>query len=295
MALTVREQQHGERERSRPTLVVLGHLNRQLVIGLGIIALVVAVAVVVPQVWPYSPTQIVPDDALTPPSLRHWFGVDDLGRDVFVRVADGFRISLSVAVGSILLAALLGVPLGLLAGYAGGIVDGLVMRPLDVLMSFPAILLAIVVTAVLGTGAGTVTLAIGIVYTPVLARVMRASTLVTRRTLFVGAARARGASHARTIMHHVLPNSIGPVIVQASILMGIAILLEAALSFVGLGVRPPTPSLGLMLSDGRDFLSQAPWVMIAPGAAIMLLVLSFNLVGDGLQAWLDPMGRSRLR
>lgn len=295
MALAVRRQQHGERERSRPTLAVLGHLNRQLVIGLGIIALVVAVAIVVPQVWPYSPTQIVPDDALTPPSLRHWFGVDDLGRDVFVRVADGFRISLSVAVGSILLASLLGVPLGLLAGYAGGIVDGLVMRPLDVLMSFPAILLAIVVTAVLGTGAGTVTLAIGIVYTPVLARVMRASTLVTRRTLFVGAARARGASHARTIVRHVLPNSIGPVIVQASILMGIAILLEAALSFVGLGVRPPTPSLGLMLSDGRDFLSQAPWVMIAPGAAIMLLVLSFNLVGDGLQAWLDPMGRSRLR
>lgn len=292
MALAVRRQQG---RRRRLTFALVGHLNPQLVIGLGIIALVVAVAIVVPQVWPYSPTQIVPDDALTPPSLRHWFGADDLGRDVFVRVADGFRISLSVAVGSILLATLLGVPLGLLAGYAGGIVDGLVMRPLDVLMSFPAILLAIVVTAVLGTGAGTVTLAIGIVYTPVLARVMRASTLVTRRTLFVGAARARGASHARTIVRHVLPNSIGPVIVQASILMGIAILLEAALSFVGLGVRPPTPSLGLMLSDGRDFLSQAAWVMIAPGAAIMLLVLSFNLVGDGLQAWLDPMGRSRLR
>jgi len=295
VAVAERKLEEVERRRAMAHLSILSHLNRHLVIGIGLIALVVMVAVVVPMVWPYSPTQIVSDDALTPPSLRHWLGADDLGRDVFVRVADGFRISLSVAVGSILLATTLGVPLGLLAGYTGGIVDGVIMRPLDVLMAFPAILLAIVVTAVLGTGTGTVTLAISIVYTPVLTRVMRASTMVVRRELFVGAARARGASHLRTVMRHVLPNSIGPVIVQASILMGIAILLEAALSFVGLGVRPPTPSLGLMLSDGRDFLSQAPWVMMAPGAAIMLLVLSFNLVGDGLQAWLDPTGRSRLR
>jgi peptide/nickel transport system permease protein len=295
VALVLAEQAERESQPLAARRTMRSHLNRPLIIGLCILALAVVVAVVVPQVWPYGPTDIVPDDALTPPSLHHWFGADDLGRDVFVRVADGFRVSLLVAVGSIVLATVLGVPLGLLAGYASRIVDGLIMRPLDVLMGFPAILLAIVVTAILGTGAGQVTLAIGIVYTPVLARVMRASTMVVRRELYVDAARARGASHLRTVVRHVLPNSIGPVIVQASILMGFAILLEAALSFIGLGVQPPTPSLGLMLADGRDFLAQAPWIMMGPGAAIMLLVLSFNLVGEGLQVWLDPTGRSKVR
>jgi peptide/nickel transport system permease protein len=237
----------------------------------------------------------VPNDALTGPSLHHIFGADDLGRDVFARVASGFRISFAVAVGSIALALLSGVPLGLIAGYAGGLMDGLIMRPLDVLMGFPALLMAIVVTAILGTGTAVETLAIGIVYLPIIARVMRATTLVARRELYVEAARARGASHFHNVVHHVLPNSIGPVIVQASILMGIAILLEAALSFVGLGTQPPTPSLGLMLSDGRDFLAVDPWIMIFAGAAIMLLVLGFYLIGDGLQTWLDPKGRARLR
>jgi peptide/nickel transport system permease protein len=295
MATAVQERAESEQEEAVSRLSLLRHLNRQLLAGLGIMAAVVLIAILVPQLWPYSPTQIVSDDVLTPPSLHHLFGADDLGRDVFVRVADGFRISLGVAVGSILLAALLGVPLGLVAGYMGGMVDGLISRPLDVLMAFPAILLAIVVAAILGPGTGTLTLALGIVYTPVLARVMRASTMVVRREVYIAAAQARGASHLRILLRHVLPNAIGPVIVQASILMGIAILLEAALSFVGLGVQPPTPSLGLMLSDGRDFLSEAPWVMIAPGAAIMLLVLGFNLIGDGLQSWLDPKGRASLR
>jgi len=272
----------------------LRSMNAQLLLGVSIMCAIVLIAVVVPLVWPYGPTDIVADDSLAPPSLRHLFGADNLGRDVFVRVADGYRISLSVAVGSILLALAVGVPLGLVAGYAGGIVDGIIMRPLDVLMAFPAILLAIVVTAILGTGTGVVMLAIGIVYIPVIARVMRASTLVVRREPYVEAARARGASHLRILVRRVLPNSIAPVIIQASLLMGIAILLEAALSFVGLGVRPPTPSLGLMLADGRDFLSNAPWAMIAPGVAIMLLVLSFNLIGDGLNRLLDPRGGGKV-
>ncbi len=275
-------------------LRLLRSMNPQLLVGLSIIGAIILIAVVVPLVWPYGPTDIVTDDALTPPSLHHLFGADNLGRDVFVRVADGYRISLSVAVGSILLALAIGVPLGLVAGYAGGVVDGIIMRPLDVLMAFPAILLAIVVTAILGTGTGVVMLAIGIVYIPVIARVMRASTLVVRREPYVEAARARGASHIRILVRRVLPNSIAPVIIQASLLMGIAILLEAALSFVGLGVRPPTPSLGLMLADGRDFLSNAPWAMIAPGVAIMLLVLSFNLIGDGLNRLLDPRGGGKV-
>lgn len=276
-------------------LRLLRSMNPQLLAGVSIMCAIILIAVVVPLIWPYGPTDIVTDDALTPPSLHHLFGADNLGRDVFVRVADGYRISLSVAVGSILLALAIGVPLGLVAGYAGGVVDGVIMRPLDVLMAFPAILLAIVVTAILGTGTGVVTLAIGIVYIPVIARVMRASTLVVRREPYVEAARARGASHLRILVRRVLPNSIAPVIIQASLLMGIAILLEAALSFVGLGVRPPTPSLGLMLADGRDFLSNAPWAMIAPGVAIMLLVLSFNLIGDGLNRLLDPGGGGKVR
>jgi len=276
-------------------LGALRSMNPQLVVGVSIMCAIILIAAVVPLVWSHGVTDIVADDSLAPPSLHHLFGADNLGRDVFDRVADGYRISLSVAVGSILLALAIGVPLGLVAGYAGGVVDGVIMRPLDVLMAFPAILLAIVVTAILGTGTGVVTLAIGIVYIPVIARVMRASTLVVRREPYVEAARARGASHLRILVRRVLPNSIAPVIVQASLLMGIAILLEAALSFVGLGVRPPTPSLGLMLADGRDFLSNAPWAMIAPGVAIMLLVLSFNLIGDGLNRLLDPRGGGKVR
>lgn len=284
-----------EAEEQEPSGSFLTHLNRQLVAGSIIIFVVVLVAIFIPLVWPYGATQINPTDALTGPSLQHPFGADELGRDVFARVASGLRISFIVAVGSILLALLGGVPLGVVSGYFGGLTDGFVMRPMDVLMGFPALLMAIVVTAVLGTGTAVETLALGIVYLPIITRVMRASTLVVRQELYVQAALARGASHAHVIIKHVLPNSVGPVIVQASILMGIAILLEAAISFIGLGTQPPTPSLGLMLTEGRDFLIQAPWIMIFPGIAIMVIVLGFNLIGDGLQTWLDPQGRARLR
>jgi peptide/nickel transport system permease protein len=274
---------------------LLKNLNPTLAVGLGIVGLAVVLSIIVPVVSPYGPTQIVTENSLAGPSLQHPFGNDDLGRDVMTRVMVGYRISLSVAVGSVLLALVLGVPLGLLSAYAGGFVDNLVMRPLDVFMSFPAILLAVVVMAILGTGTLVVVLAIGVVYVPVIARVMRATAMVVARELYVEAARARGASSLRLVIRHIMPNSLGPVIVQASILMGFAILLEAALSFIGLGVRPPDPSLGLMLANGRDFMGQAPWIVIAPGLAIMGLVLGFNLVGDGLRDWLDPRGRARIR
>jgi peptide/nickel transport system permease protein len=214
---------------------------------------------------------------------------------MFVRMAVGYRISLEVAVGSVLVGLIVGVPLGLLAGYAGGFVDNAVMRPLDVFMAFPAVLLAITVMAIFGTGLGVLMLAIGIVYVPILARVMRASTLEAAQELYVEAARARGASARRIVLRHVLPNSIGPVVVQSSILLGIAVLLEAALSFIGIGVKPPTPSLGVMLAEGRDFMATSTWIVAVPGLGIMLLVLTFNLIGDGLHAWLDPRGRARLR
>ncbi len=271
------------------------HVNPTLAVGLGLVVVVLALALAGPAVSPYASDEITASDSLAGPSADHWLGADNLGRDIFVRVAEGYRISLSVAVGSVLLALALGVPLGLVAGYAGGVVDNLIMRPLEILMAFPAILLAITVMAIFGTGIGVLMLAIGVVYIPIIARVMRASTLATRRELFVDAARARGASRLRIVLRHVLPNSVGPVVVQASVLLGIAILLEAALSFIGLGVRPPTPSLGLMLADGRDFMANSTWIVAAPGVAIMLLVLAFNLIGDGLHDWLDPRGRARIR
>jgi peptide/nickel transport system permease protein len=276
-----------ERRRSR--------LNGRLRIGLALLAFIVLLALIGPLLSKYSTDQIAASDALGGPSAAHWLGADNFGRDMFVRIAVGYRISLEVAVGSVLVGLVAGVPLDPLAGYAGGFVDSVVMRPLDVFMAFPAVLLAITVMAIFGTGIGVLMLAIGVVYVPIIARVMRASTLEAARELYVEAARARGASARRIVLRHVLPNSIGPVIVQSSILLGIAVLLEAALSFIGIGVKPPTPSLGVMLSEGRDFMATSTWIVAVPGLGIMLLVLTFNLIGDGLHAWLDPRGRARLR
>jgi peptide/nickel transport system permease protein len=272
-----------------------GRLNRRLRIGLALLAFILVLALLGPLVSKYSTDQITASDALSGPGSAHWLGADNFGRDMFVRMAVGYRISLEVAVGSVLVGLIVGVPLGLLAGYAGGFVDNAVMRPLDVFMAFPAVLLAITVMAIFGTGLGVLMLAIGIVYVPILARVMRASTLEAAQELYVEAARARGASARRIVLRHVLPNSIGPVVVQSSILLGIAVLLEAALSFIGIGVKPPTPSLGVMLAEGRDFMATSTWIVAVPGLGIMLLVLTFNLIGDGLHAWLDPRGRARLR
>jgi peptide/nickel transport system permease protein len=271
------------------------HLNVRLGIGLGLLVVVVAAALVGPLLTHWSPSEISAGDALTGPSRSHWFGADNFGRDIFVRTLVGYRISLEVAVCSVLLGLAVGMPLGLLAGYGGTVVDNFIMRPLDVFMSFPAILLAITVMAIFGTGLGVLMLAIGVVYVPIIARVTRASTLETTEELYVEAARARGATNRRIVLRHVLPNSVGPVIVQASILMGIAVLLEAALSFIGLGVRPPTPSLGIMLSEGRDFMTTSKWIVAVPGVAIAILVLTFNLIGDGLHSWLDPRGKARIR
>lgn len=264
-------------------------------IGIVILLLIVCCAIIIPLVSSYSATEIIPKNAMQGPNLSHPFGSDNLGRDVFVRVMVGYRISLLVATGATTIAVLCGVPLGLLSGYFPRYMDNLIMRPLDVLMAFPAILLAVVIIAFAGTGTIVVIVAIGVVYTPVIARVSRSTTIAVRTAPFVDATRARGASHARVLMRHILPNSMGPVIVQASLLLGFAILLESAFSYVGLGVRPPTPSLGLMLANGQDFMLQAPWVVIAPGIAIMVAVLGFNLIGDGLRDTLDPAGRARVR
>lgn len=250
----------------------------------GALVLLAALAALVPG----SPTEIARDLALRPPTWDQPFGMDDLGRSILSRVVHAYRVSLGVALGSVGLALLAGVPLGLVAGYAEGALDQLIMRPLDVLMAFPAILLAIALMSVFGTGVVLVALSLAVVYTPIVARVVRAAVLAVKVEVYVDGARALGAPVLRVVLRHILPNAATPILVQASVLMAIAILVEASLSFLGVGVRPPTPSLGLMLADGRGFMVQAPWMVVFPGVAIMAAVLGFNMVADGLRDWLDP-------
>lgn len=258
------------------------------VAGLAVIAGLILIAALAPHVVPGSPTEIAKDHALRGPTWGQPFGMDDLGRSILSRVAHAYRVSLGVALASVALALLVGLPLGLVAGYAEGALDQLIMRPLDVLMAFPAILLAIALMSVFGTGVVLVAASLAVVYTPIVARVVRAAVLAVKAEIYVDGARALGAPARRLVLRHILPNAATPVLVQASVLMAIAILVEASLSFLGVGVRPPTPSLGLMLADGRGFMVQAPWMVIFPGLAIMAAVLGFNMVADGLRDWLDP-------
>ena len=262
-------------------------------VGFAILLALIAIAVFAPLIAPHDPNAIDPSRILAPPDLAHPFGSDALGRDVLSRVIFAYRVSLGVAVGSTLLAFLFGVPLGTYAGYHGGWVDTLIMRPIDMVLALPALLLAVALIAIIGPGSDVALLAIAVIYLPILARVVRSSTLVVASQTYIEAARARGTPSRRIIARHVLPNAIGPAIVQATILMGFALQIEAALSFLGLGAQPPTSSLGVMLADGRDVLTQAPWVEIFPGVAIAITVLAFNFFGDGLRARLGPRGVTR--
>lgn len=267
--------------------------GREGMVGWSILVVLVLIAIAAPLLAPHDPETIDSDKILTGPSGSHLFGTDDLGRDVLSRVLFAYRVTLSIAVGSVLLAMLIGLPVGILAGYAGGWTDLVLMRGVDLLLAFPALLLAISLIAILGQGALVALFAIAIIYVPIIARVVRSSVLVVRRQAYVTGARARGASHLAIIRGHVLPNSVGPALVQASVLMAFAIVIEAALSFLGLGSQPPTPELGLMLAEGNNYLSQAPWVEIFPGVAIAVTVLAFNLIGDGLRRSFDPHGVTR--
>lgn len=268
--------------------LILG--SRGAVVGAGILLALVVIALAAPLLAPYSPDHIDPSRVLGSPNFAHPFGSDALGRDVLSRVLYAYRASLGIAVGSVALAMLVGLPLGLLAGYRGGWLDQLIMRPIDLLLALPALLLAVSLIAILGEGSLVALVAIAIIYMPILARVIRASTLVVRERPYVAAAQARGVSPTATMVRHVLPNAIGPALVQATVLMGFAIQVEAALSFLGLGAQPPTPSLGLMLLDGYQVLQQAWWVDVFPGLAIAITVVAFMLVGDGLRRRYDPAG-----
>ena len=258
------------------------------VVGAALVVILLLVALSAPLLTPYAPETMDFAAPLNGPTGNHPLGTDNFGRDILSRVIFGYQISLAVALGSVGFALLIGVPLGLMAGYFGRWVDNVIMRPMDVLMAFPAIVLVVALAGFLGQEIIVMIVAVAVVYVPILVRVMRGTTLGVVQELFVEGARARGASELRLMFIHVLPNAISPVLIQASILMGIAILLESALSFIGLGTQPPTPSLGLMLSEGRSFMGQAPWMVIVPGFAIMLAVLGFNLLGNGLQEMLNP-------
>lgn len=262
------------------------------VVGAVIFLTLVVLAVAAPVLAPYSPETVDSSQVLGAPGLAHPFGSDVLGRDVLSRVLYGLRISLLVSLAAVSVAVVVAVPLGLLAGYFGRWTDTVVSRTLDMVLVFPALLLAITFIAILGPGSTVAALAIAVIYLPILARVMRSSTLVVVRNEYVVGARAHGAGHLSIIVRHVMPNALGPVIVQASVLVAFALQLEAALSFLGLGTQPPTPSLGGMLADGRDVLTQAPWVEIYPGLAIALAVLSFILLGEGIRRAFDPKGVS---
>jgi peptide/nickel transport system permease protein len=273
----------------------LSRLERTLggrggLVGAGILLVLVLVAVLAPLLAPHSPEQIDAARVLAAPDLSHPFGSDALGRDVLSRVLYAFRTSLAISIGSVALAMLAGVPLGLLAGYRGGWVDAVLMRPLDMLLALPALLLAVSLVSILGPGSFVVLVAIAVIYLPILARVLRSSVLVVRERPYVLGARARGVGALGVMVRHVLPNAVGPVLVQATVLMGFALQVEAALSFLGLGAQPPTPSLGLMLLDGYQVLQQAWWVDVFPGLAIALTVVAFLLIGDGLRRRYDPAG-----
>lgn len=265
----------------------------EALVGFAILGVLVLIAILAPVIAPHDPETMVTDRVMGGPTIDHLFGSDASGRDVLSRVLYAFRVSLTVAAGSVLLAFAVGVPIGLAAGFLGGRVDSLLMRPLDLLLSLPALLLAISLIAIVGPGAVVTLIAIALIYVPIVARVVRGSVMVTKSLPYVDGARARGVSELGLLLRHVLPNSLGPALIQGTILLGFAIQIEAALSFLGLGAQPPTPSLGVMLNEGRDVLTLAPWAEVFPGLAIVITVLAFTLIGDGLRRRLDPRGMAR--
>jgi peptide/nickel transport system permease protein len=259
-----------------------------------VLAVVVIVALTANWLAPFGVNDVDVPSALQAPSGTHWFGTDELGRDVLSRVLVAIGASLRVAVVSVAFAVVVGVAIGIVAGYRGGWIDTIFMRIVDVMFAFPVLLLALAVVAILGPGVTTTILAIGIVYTPIFARVARASTLSVRVEPFVQVSRAMGTGDLYILGRHIIPNIAGPLVVQTSLSLAFAILSEAALSFLGLGIQPPEPSLGRMIFDSQGFVTLAWWMAVFPGAAIFVIVLASNLVGDGLRDVLDPKQRTMI-
>ena len=262
--------------------------NKQAMVGMCMLLLMIFSAIFASVISPYDPLQQDIINRLQPPSAAHFFGTDELGRDIFSRILYGSRISLTVGLIAVSISSVVGCALGAIAGYYGGVLDNVIMRCTDVLMAIPSILLNISIVAALGTGLQNVMIAIGISSVPAYCRIMRASLLSLKDQEFVDASRAAGASDPYIILNHILPNSLAPLIVQATLKIGGAILSCASMSFIGLGIVPPTPEWGAMLSTGRDFLRDAPHLTAFPGMAIMFAVFAMNLMGDGLRDAVDP-------
>lgn len=256
-------------------------------IGLLLVMFTIAGAVAAPVISPYAPDKMSVADRLQSPSSLHPLGTDDFGRDIFSRVLYGARVSLLVGAAIVSFTLIFGVLFGLAAGYYPGI-DTIIMRIMDGLMAFPGIVLAIAMMGSLGPSVNNVIIALGIVYTPRVARLVRSVVLTVRENQYIEAAKALGADDVRIITKHILPNCLSPIVVQASFIFSYAILGEAALSFLGVGVPATTPSWGNILSDGRIYIRNAPWITVFPGLSIMLIVLGLNMVGDGLRDLLDP-------
>jgi peptide/nickel transport system permease protein len=273
-----------------PQIVVLRKLVRipRAVFGLAVLAIVLFGAVFADQIAPFDTEDMDFSNLLSGMTADHWFGTDQLGRDTFSRLLHGSRVALSVSLGAIGLGVLIGVPLGLVSVYFRGWVDDLLMRAMDALTVFPSLLIAVALAATLGSSLGTVILAIGLANVPWIARIVRSQGLSVREQDYVAAAIAGGMSHFAVILRHIFPNTLAPVIVQATLGMGYAVLIEAALGFIGVGVQPPTPTWGNMLQQAFPLLERQPLMSIVPGLAIFVLVLAFNFVGDSLRDILDP-------
>ncbi len=257
-------------------------------VALALIAVLAACALLAPVLAPYDPLSLDLAVRLKPPSPEHWLGTDSLGRDIASRILYGARISLVIGVVVVASAGVFGTFVGLVAGYAGGLVDEALMRLTEVFLAFPALILAMAIAGALGPSLTNAIIAIAAVTWAVYARLTRGQILSLRRREFVEAARAMGASRMRIILRHLLPNALAPLMVQASFDMGSSIIAAAGLSFIGFGAQPPTPEWGVMISEGRNFINTQPWLSLFPGLAILLAVGSFNLLGDGLRDAFDP-------
>jgi len=266
--------------------------NKIALVGMGIVIFFILIALFAPLIAPYDFKEPDYSARLQAPSKEHIFGTDDFGRDIFSRVIYGARISLWVGFFSVLGSVIVGSLLGIIAGYYGRWVDTIISRIFDIMLAFPSILLAIGIVAVLGPSLENALIAIAVINIPNFGRLIRSRVLSIKQEEYIMAARAIGMSDARILFHHILPNSMAPIIVQGTLAIATAIIEAAALGFLGLGAQPPNPEWGKMLADSKEYLVQAPWTMVFPGLAIMLTVLGFNLMGDGLRDALDPRMKS---
>jgi len=280
--------------RDIPPLVTRRQLrrNKGALLALGFLLVLGTAAVLAPAVAPYDPLAVDVQEQLLAPSWKHWAGTDLFGRDIFSRLLFGARVSLSVGVVAVVIACVPGLFLGLIAGYYGRRIDGVIMSAMDMMLAFPGILLAMSIVALLGSGLPNAMIAVGVAGIPAYTRLVRSSVLATKRRQFVWAAHAVGCPTRRVILRHILPSVVAPVIVLATLDLAWAILSASSLSFLGLGAQPPLPEWGAMLNEGRGYLRQAPWITAGPGLAIMFTALSVNLLGDGLRDAVDPRLRT---